>query len=166
MSVSSTPEAKDTATTSRTRSPKSTKTKEEKNMAADTVEAKDNGNSKQGSPMLALTVQGSSDAKSLAPIPGDRPVGTSNLHIAETFTSAGIRPVESSHLKFTETVNMSGNRPIMSSGLTVVETIHFSGIRPVTANTLKITETISNFGVRPVASNDIDAGQDIMGFLD
>ncbi|WP_206756919.1 hypothetical protein, partial [Planktothrix sp. FACHB-1355] len=166
MSVSSTAEVKDTATSNGTRSEKSSKTKEQKTMPADTVEAKDSQNTTNGSQALALSVPESPESQSLAPLPGDRPIGTANLAISETFRSAGIRPVESSHLKVTETVNMGGIRPIMSSGLTVVETINFSGIRPVTASTLKISETILNFGERPVASNDIDAGQDLMGFLD
>ena len=165
MSVSSTTEAKDTASISRTRSQKSNKSKEENTMAADTVETKDNGNKTDGSQVVALTVQGASDTKSLAPLPGDRPVGSSHIQIAETFMSAGVRPIEASHLKFNEANNM-GMRPVASSSLAIVETIQFSGIRPVTASTLKITETLLNFGARPVASNDIDAGQDMMGFLD
>lgn len=166
MSVSRTTKAKDTAIASRTRIQKITKSREEKTMAADSAKTKNNGNKADSSQMVALTVQGSSDDKSLEPLPGDRPVGSSHLEIAETFTSAGVRPIEASHLKFTETENNMGIRPVASSNLAVVETIHFSGIRPVTASTLKISETMLNFGSRPIASNDIDAGQDIMGFLD
>ena len=165
MSVSSTTEEKDTATTSRTRSQKSAKTKEEKSMPVDSVETKDNEDTNKGSQMIPLSSQGGSDAKAIVPLPSDRPTGTSHLQISQTFMSAGIRPIESSHLKFTET-NNTGIRPVGSSSLTIVDTMQFSGIRPVTASTLKITETLLNFGARPVASNDIDAGQDIMGFLD
>ncbi|MCL1471585.1 hypothetical protein [Argonema antarcticum] len=168
MSVSSTPEQKDTATTSRTRSQKSAKTKQEKTMPADSVETKDSQDTNNGSQLLVLPDRESSDASALVPLPGllDRPIGPNSFEISETFVSAGIRPVEASHHKVIETVNMSGIRPIMSSDLQIIHTINFSGIRPVTASTLNITETMLSSGLRPIASNDIDSGVDMMGFLD
>lgn len=131
MSVSSTPEVKDTATTSRTRSQKSGKTKEEKTMPVDSVETKDSQNTNNGSLLIVLPVEEPSDASALVPLPGllDRPIGPNTFEISETFVSAGIRPVEASHHKVTETVNMSGIRPIMSSDLQIIHTINFSGIQ-------------------------------------
>ncbi|MDF5710037.1 MAG: hypothetical protein PUP90_20810 [Nostoc sp. S4] len=99
-------------------------------------------------------------------IAGARPIGSSDLEVAEKLSIAGVRPVSTSKLEVVETYNAMGIRPIGANHIQVVESINLSGIRPVSSSSLVVAQSYSVFGNRPVASNDIDDSTNLMGFLD
>lgn len=105
------------------------------------------------------------EEKTLA-ISGERPIGTSDLQIAETVSISGIRPIGVSHLQVVETMNIMGIRPIGANTLDVVDTINLSGIRPIGSSSLVVSETYSVMGNRPVAANEVDDSELLMGYLD
>jgi hypothetical protein len=124
---------------------------------------------------LALSVKGSEekDSKELklyqpeAPLPENRPIGTSHLSLKEDEMLPGGRPIEASHLRVVSTYSsVGGSRPVTSSGIEVSGTLTVSGNRPVALSHLKISETYSVMGNRPVASNEIDDPEILMGYLD
>ncbi|MFN6558181.1 MAG: hypothetical protein RMY28_000040 [Nostoc sp. ChiSLP01] len=99
-------------------------------------------------------------------IAGVRPIGSSDLQVAEQLSISGVRPVSTSNLEVVETYNAMGIRPIGANTFKVVESINLSGVRPVSSSSLVVAESYSVFGNRPVASNDIDDSANLMGFLD
>ncbi|MFN6535165.1 MAG: hypothetical protein RM021_002165 [Nostoc sp. EkiNYC01] len=99
-------------------------------------------------------------------IAGVRPIGSSDLEVAEKLSIAGVRPVSISKLEVVETYNSMGIRPIGANTFQVVESINLSGIRPVSSSSLVVAESYSVFGNRPIASNEIDDSANLMGFLD
>jgi hypothetical protein len=99
-------------------------------------------------------------------ISGIRPIGASDLEVAEHLSIAGVRPVSTSSLEVVETYNSMGIRPIGANTFQVVESMNLSGIRPIGSSLLVIDESYSTFGNRPIASNEIDNSENLMGFLD
>ncbi|MEH1940011.1 MAG: hypothetical protein V7L01_07320 [Nostoc sp.] len=99
-------------------------------------------------------------------ISGIRPIGASDLEVAEHLSIAGVRPVSTSTLEVVETYNSMGIRPIGANTFQVVESINLSGIRPIGSSLLVIDESYSTFGNRPIASNEVDNSESLMGFLD
>jgi hypothetical protein len=99
-------------------------------------------------------------------ISGIRPLGASDLEVAEHLSIAGVRPVSTSTLEVVETYNSMGIRPIGANTFQVVESINLSGIRPIGSSLLVIDESYSTFGNRPIASNEVDNSESLMGFLD
>ena len=99
-------------------------------------------------------------------VAGARPIGASDLQVAETVSIAGLRPISASTLEVVETYNSMGIRPIGANTFQVVESINVSGIRPIGSSSLVISESYSIFGNRPMAPNEIDDSEGLMGFLD
>ncbi|WP_392482676.1 hypothetical protein [Nostoc sp. C110] len=99
-------------------------------------------------------------------ISGIRPIGASDLEVAEHLSIAGVRPVSISTLEVVETYNSMGIRPIGANTFQVVESINLSGIRPIASSSLVISDGYSSFGNRPIAPNEIDNSETLMGFLD
>ncbi|OYD94803.1 hypothetical protein CDG76_15570 [Nostoc sp. 'Peltigera membranacea cyanobiont' 210A] len=99
-------------------------------------------------------------------ISGIRPIGASDLEVAEHLSIAGVRPVSTSTLEVVETYNSMGIRPIGANTFQVVESINLSGIRPIASSSLVISDSYSTFGNRPIAPNEIDNSETLMGFLD
>ncbi|MEH2330005.1 hypothetical protein [Nostoc sp.] len=99
-------------------------------------------------------------------ISGIRPIGASDLEVAEHLSIAGVRPVSTSSLEVVETYNSMGIRPIGANTFQVVESMNLSGIRPIGSSLLVIDESYSTFGNRPIASNEVDNSESLMGFLD
>lgn len=81
----------------------------------------------------------------IVPLPQNRPIEPSHLHLAGTYSSFG------------------NNRPISCSDLKVAHNLSSSGLRPVSETTLNITEVLNN---RPIASNESDETEGLMGYLD
>ncbi|BAY13667.1 hypothetical protein [Calothrix sp. NIES-2098] len=106
------------------------------------------------------------EAQGTLAISGIRPIGASDIEVAEKLSIAGVRPVSTSTLEVVETYNAMGIRPIGANTFQVVESINLSGIRPVSSSTLVISESYSTFGNRPIASNEVDDSDGLMGFLD
>jgi hypothetical protein len=121
----------------------------------------DSANAKEASSKLQVR----EEEKSFA-ISGIRPIGASDLEIAETMSVSGIRPIGVSHLQVIETMNICGIRPIGANLIHVVDTMNLSGIRPIASSTLVVSESYSVMGNRPVASNDTDDSPVLMGYLD
>ena len=96
---------------------------------------------------LAVQQPAASGALSLKTV-GNRPVSSSNLRVAETFSTVGT------------------NRPIAAGDLQVVSTMKASGNRPISSSGLAISTTYSVMGNRPVASNEIDDSETLMGYID
>ncbi|MDJ0555540.1 MAG: hypothetical protein QNJ68_14070 [Microcoleaceae cyanobacterium MO_207.B10] len=92
-------------------------------------------------------------------LPGNRPVGTTNLKYTQTI---GNRPVISTGLQVHHTMSASGIRPVAVGDLEYNSTMTASGVRPIGTTHLDVTQTLMN---RPVASNRIDS-EGLMGFLD
>jgi hypothetical protein len=99
-------------------------------------------------------------------ISGIRPIGASDLQIAETMSISGIRPIGVSTLQVIESINICGIRPIGANLIHVVDTMNLSGIRPIASSSLVVSETYSVMGNRPVASNETDDSPMLMGFID
>ncbi|MBN3869274.1 MULTISPECIES: hypothetical protein [unclassified Nostoc] len=102
----------------------------------------------------------------LLAVAGVRPIGASDLEVAEHLSIAGVRPVSTSSLEVVDTYNSMGIRPIGANTFEVVESINLSGIRPIGSSLLVIDESYSTFGNRPIASNEVDNSESLMGFLD
>lgn len=141
MSISSTVEVNDTATTSHSDGQKSS-----------TI----NGDAPQvdgiaTNQVIDLPVQVESPAAAMhLAIQGDRPKfipGNSALAISETANIAEVRSIGSSTLQASEIVFMVGKRPIGASHLHVTHTVQMSGLRPI-------------------ASNDTEDGDSLLGYLD
>ncbi len=82
----------------------------------------------------------------LPPLPNNRPIEASKIHVVSTYGSMGAtRPVGASTMEMSGTMTISGNRPIALSHL------HITEVTP---------------GNRPVASNEIDDPNTLMGYLD
>jgi hypothetical protein len=105
------------------------------------------------------------EEKTLA-MSGIRPIGASDLQIAETMSVSGIRPIGVSSFEVAETMNICGIRPIGANIIHVVDTMNLSGIRPIASSSLVVSESYSVMGNRPVASNDTDNSPMLMGYLD
>ncbi|MFN6514795.1 MAG: hypothetical protein RMY29_009865 [Nostoc sp. CreGUA01] len=113
-----------------------------------------------------VSEQSTPETRGTLAIAGVRPIGASDLEVAEKLSIAGVRPVSISKLEVVETYNSMGIRPIGANTFQVVESINLSGIRPVSSSSLVVAESYSVFGNRPIASNDIDDSANLMGFLD
>lgn len=83
----------------------------------------------------------------LTPLPGNRPIDSSNIHVVSTISVMGERPIVASNNKIWNTITMSGERPIYSSNLV-------------------ISSTTMIMGNRPVASNFFEGEGNLMGYLD
>jgi hypothetical protein len=81
------------------------------------------------------------------PLPGNRPIDSSNLQVLGTISVMGERPIAASNNKIWNTMTASGERPIYSS-------------------TLVVSETRMIMGNRPIASNYFDGEESLMGYLD
>jgi hypothetical protein len=99
-------------------------------------------------------------------VAGARPIGSSDLQVAETVSISGIRPISTSSFEIVQTINEAGIRPIGANTIHIVGTMHSSGDRPISSSSLVISENYSVMGNRPVASNFIDDYEGLMGFLD
>lgn len=83
----------------------------------------------------------------LNPLPGNRPIDSSNIHVVSTISVMGERPIVASNNKIWNTITASGERPIYSSNLV-------------------ISSTVMIMGNRPVASNFFEGEGNLMGYLD
>ncbi|NJL61800.1 MAG: hypothetical protein HC903_08195 [Methylacidiphilales bacterium] len=120
----------------------------------------DSSNAKEASSKLQVR-----EEKALA-TSAIRPIGASDLEIAETMSVSGIRPIGVSHLQVIETMNICGIRPIGANLIDVVDTMNLSGVRPIASSSLVVSESYSVMGNRPVASNETDDSPMLMGYLD
>lgn len=118
-------------------------------------------------PQLTLkeTPEQETDKISLSPLPGNRPIATSDLKISEAVALPGNRPVDVANLQVVGTISALGERPIAASAIKVWDTIAVSGNRPIALSTLQVSETAMIMGNRPIASN-IEDVEDLMGYLD
>ncbi len=82
-----------------------------------------------------------------SPLPGNRPIDSSNIQVLGTISAMGERPIVASNIKVWNTITVSGERPIASSNL-------------------QLSETQMIMGNRPIASNYMDGDADLMGYLD
>ncbi|MEH2245934.1 hypothetical protein [Nostoc sp.] len=135
---------------------------------AETTEEVENqqDHSLNGDKLEHVTEQPVSGASGTLALAGVRPIGPSDLEVAENLSIAGVRPVSTSGLEVIETYNEMGIRPIGSNKFQVVESLNISGIRPIGSSSLVIAESYSTFGNRPIASNEMDNSENLMGFLD
>jgi hypothetical protein len=101
-----------------------------------------------------------------SPLPGNRPIASSDLKLSDVVSIMGNRPVDASNIQVLGTMSAMGERPIVASSIAVIDTITVSGERPVAKSNLKINETEMIMGNRPIASNYIDGDEDLMGYLD
>ncbi len=142
MSISSTVEVNDTATTSHSDGQKSSTINGDNAPQVDGIATNQ---------VLALPVQVESPAAAThLAIQGDRPKfipGNSALAISETANIAEVRSIGSSTLQASEIVFMVGKRPIGASHLHVTHTVQMSGLRPI-------------------ASNDTEDADSLLGYLD
>lgn len=83
----------------------------------------------------------------LTPLPGNRPIDSSNIQVLGTISVMGERPIVASNNKIWNTITVSGERPIYSSNLV-------------------ISATAMIMGNRPVASNFFEGEENLMGYLD
>lgn len=107
---------------------------------------------------------------------------SSEMEVAESFTSAGIRPIAASHLNVYATLlnnrpimasslqvveyAIPGNRPVFASDLVVRDDLTLPGGRPIVASDPDLLQASLLMGGRPIASNDIDDSEMLMGFID
>ncbi|MGK7903094.1 MAG: hypothetical protein AB4352_17120 [Hormoscilla sp.] len=133
------------ATTKRRRT---SRTSQKKTATVDNLEINAKGDMNTAENGVKLETMSNETEKSvpLPPLPGNRPIDSSNLEVHSTLDPREKRPVVSSKMGISETYMVSGNRPVAHS------TINFD-------NTMKI------MGNRPIASNNID-DDDLMGYLD
>lgn len=103
---------------------------------------------------------------SLPPLPGNRPIASSNLKISEAVYLPGKRPVNTSDIQIVGTIAAMGERPIAASNIQVWDTIAVSGNRPIASSILKASVTQMIMGSRPIAANNMDRDEDLMGYLD
>lgn len=101
----------------------------------------------------------------LPPLPGNRPIASSDLNVSEGSSLPGNRPVDVSNVQIVGTISAMGDRPIGASPIEVRDIIAVSGNRPVAASHLKADATAMIMGNRPIASNEVDQ-EDLMGYLD
>lgn len=101
-----------------------------------------------------------------SPLPGNRPIASSDLNLSEVVSIMGNRPVDASNIQVLETISEMGDRPIVASSIRVLDTISVSGERPIVASSIQLTQTKMIMGNRPIASNYIDGDEDLMGYLD
>lgn len=94
-----------------------------------------------------VATQSPSQTTLITPLPGNRPIDSSNLQVLGTISAMGERPVVASNMKVWDTITLSGERPIASSSL-------------------QISETAMIMGNRPIAANYFDGAEDLMGYLD
>lgn len=83
----------------------------------------------------------------ITPLPGNRPIDSSNIQVLGTISVMGERPIAASNNKIWNTITVSGERPIYSSNLV-------------------ISTTAMIMGNRPVASNFFNEEENLMGYLD
>lgn len=101
------------------------------------------------------------------PLPGNRPIASSDLNLSEAVSIMGNRPVDASNIQVFKTISEMGDRrPIVASSIKVMDTISVSGERPIAASSIQLTQTKMIMGNRPIASNYIDGDEDLMGYLD
>ncbi|MGB5962886.1 MAG: hypothetical protein WBG73_19775 [Coleofasciculaceae cyanobacterium] len=96
---------------------------------------------------LAKNTKLETSEMTLTPLPGNRPIDSSNIHVVSTISVMGERPIVASNNKIWNTITMSGERPIYSSNLV-------------------ISSTAMIMGNRPVASNFFEGEGNLMGYLD
>jgi hypothetical protein len=101
-----------------------------------------------------------------SPLPGNRPIASSDLNLSEAVSIMGNRPVDASNIQVLGTISEMGDRPIVASSIKVMDTISVSGERPIAASSIQLTQTKMIMGNRPIASNYIDGDEDLMGYLD
>jgi len=101
-----------------------------------------------------------------APLPGNRPIASSDLKLSDVVSIMGSRPVDASNIQVIGTMVAMGERPIVASTLKVMDTIAVSGERPIAASALKVSTTEMIMGNRPIAPNYLDTNEDLMGYLD
>ena len=78
----------------------------------------------------------------------------------------GNRPIDSSNIQLLGTISAMGERPIFASTMKVWDTISVSGERPIATSSLQLSDTRMIIGNRPIASNYIDGAENLMGYLD
>jgi hypothetical protein len=102
----------------------------------------------------------------LSPLPGNRPIASSDLKLSDEVSIFGKRPVDASNLQVLGTISALGERPVVASSIKVLDTISVSGERPIAASMINIGTTEMIMGNRPIAANYIDGDEDLMGYLD
>lgn len=158
MSNSATAKANNSSSTSSRRSKKSQEVNLKSPVAVDSVETsqKPSVNASNGAQVIAMPVpanlkeaaiQTSSQTALTTPLPGNRPIDSSNIQVLGTISAMGERPIVASNIKVWDTITLSGERPIATSSL-------------------QLSETAMIMGNRPIASNYLDGAEDIMGYLD
>lgn len=78
----------------------------------------------------------------------------------------GNRPIDSSNIQVLGTISVMGERPIVASTNKIWNTITVSGERPIYSSNLVISATAMIMGNRPVASNFFENEENLMGYLD
>lgn len=78
----------------------------------------------------------------------------------------GNRPIDSSNIQVLGTISAMGERPIVASNIKIWDTITVSGERPIATSSLQVSETQMIMGNRPIASNYTDGDAALMGYLD
>ena len=136
------------------------------NIQGESVSTENMNNTTNTASKLATEDTAKKEVTGTLAISGSRPIGSSDLDVAQTMMVSGERPISSSNLQIVETVNIMGIRPIAANKMQVSDTINLSGIRPIAKSGLVVSETYSIMGNRPVASNEIDDSFSLMGFLD
>jgi hypothetical protein len=110
--------------------------------------------------------QAPKDEVFVAPLPGNRPISSSDLKLSNVVSIMGNRPVDASNIQVLGVMSAMGERPIIASNIKVADVISVSGERPIAASAIQIRETEMIMGNRPIASNYIDSEEDLMGYLD
>jgi hypothetical protein len=148
MRNSRTAKASRTGSTNRARSKKSQPVNLNNTVALNSVETT---TYKEGQvitmPLTVKSTENVTETVSPTPLPGNRPIDSSNLQVLGTISVMGLRPIAASDNKIWNTITMSGERPIYSSNLV-------------------ISETAMIMGNRPVASNYFSDEENLMGYLD
>lgn len=158
MSNNATAKVNNSSSTSSRRSKKTQEVNLKSLVAVDSLETlqKSSVNTSNGTQVIAM------------PVP-------TNLQEAATHTSSqtdlttplpGNRPIDSSNLQVLGTISAMGERPIVASNIKVWDTITLSGERPIATSSLQLSETAMIMGNRPIASNYLDGAEDLMGYLD
>lgn len=151
MTNNSTAKARRVSSTSRGRSKKSQAVNLNNTAALNGVET---NTDKTGQIItMPATTKAAKNAKletsemTLTPLPGNRPIDSSNIQVLGTISVMGLRPIVASTNKIWNTITVSGERPIYSSNLV-------------------ISSTAMIMGNRPVASNFFEGEENLMGYLD
>lgn len=161
--------------TSSRRNKKSQEVKANNTATVNSTEAhsESNQNADKGTPVITMpqlklqfTPKAGTVEVSPAPLPGNRPIASSDLKLSDVVSIMGSRPVDASNIQVLGTISAMGERPIVASSIKVMDTIAVSGERPIAASAIKVSTTEMIMGNRPIAPNYLDTDEDLMGYLD